>query len=183
MAGSPPIPLPPHKFIKIAHAPTCLCACPSFYWFLFYFYSNMTQYFECELLWSCSHIQANGLHAVRCDETVGKGCTRPVVLYAAHCPLVTVYHSSWLVCAWIIGRSVAASCCCTISIIYPSDGELEVSTRPNTHTSLVVALPQWFYMVQRETFLTCLLKFHPSLLKFYPCISYAMHSYAAVYIM
>ena len=49
----------------------------------------------------------------------------------------------------MIGKRVAASRCGTTSM-YPRAGDLEVSTRPNTHTSFAVALPRWFYGVKTK---------------------------------
>ena len=53
-------------------------------------------------------------------------------------------------CAWIIGNSVAAFRCCTIST-YPKAGTLDTSTIPNTHTSCCGRRPRWYYTVSKST--------------------------------
>ncbi len=80
---------------------------------------------------------------VLCMDTLDREVGNLIV----RCPLVWMYLctrryvGTW---AWIIGRRVAASRWWTTSI-YPKAGLWEVTANPNTHTSVDVDLPLWFW--------------------------------------
>ena len=70
------------------------------------------------------------------------------------------HHSSeWMIVpgatwAWMIGSSVAAFLCWT-TCMNPTAGVWEVSTKPNTHTSWVGGLPQWFCICPKKVSVHC----------------------------